>query len=411
MPEKTQHNKIKDILLIYNDSAHESEKLCQMVGRLSGYSFDICSIKEFYLKVHRHKKYDGFLIIDTHAVITSKTAHVFPVLLRKNSTSPLICVLDPTASIKIVAKRGVDSIIPLSNFSAELFDMTFRFICARKVSQKQQEKRVAQLEQRLAEYNGQYTEMIENLHQRDVKIKEFSDYIEQIERLNSLGKITSSVVHDFSNVLSSLNGGLDMLKRRLEQKKVFSDSVKQTYALIADTIPFGERMLKSLLSYVDNNSSQKDVIDLNNMVSTMVPILTMIFGRSVRTEFMLAKKMSKVQVSRSSIERAILNLAINARDAMQESKKREFLVSTQVRKVKGQTFSFLKIEDSGPGMAEEVMKRACLPFYSTKQPGKGTGLGLAQVHDFVEESKGILAFRNRACGGLEVSMGFPAVGE
>ncbi|MDP3592168.1 ATP-binding protein [Phenylobacterium sp.] len=217
--------------------------------------------------------------------------------------------------------------------------------------------------------------------------------LRQSQKMEAIGQLTGGIAHDFNNMLGVVIGGLDLLQRRLQR----GDTDVGRY--IDGAMEGAERaaaLTQRLLAFSRQQPLAPAAIDSNRLVADMSELLIRTLGETVTVETVLAEDLWKAKADPSQLENVILNLAVNARDAMPEGGR--LLIETSNVEVdanhaidveldSGQ-YVMLAVSDTGSGMTPEVMAKAFDPFFTTKPVGKGTGLGLSQVFGFVRQSGG-----------------------
>jgi signal transduction histidine kinase len=240
--------------------------------------------------------------------------------------------------------------------------------------------------------------------------------LRQAQKMEALGQLTGGVAHDFNNMLAIIVGNLDMLIRRLSgQEKLLS--------LAENALSGANRaaaLTKGLLAFSRQQPLDPKPTDVNKCVSDMSELLRRSLGEHVAVETVLSGGLWRAFVDPPQLESAILNLAVNARDAMVETGKpggrltietsNAFLdkayADAHAEVVSGQ-FVLVAITDTGGGMTADVMERAFDPFFTTKRLGEGTGLGLSQVHGFLKQSRGHIKLYSELGVGTTVKLYLP----
>jgi signal transduction histidine kinase len=241
--------------------------------------------------------------------------------------------------------------------------------------------------------------------------------LRQAQKMEALGQLTGGVAHDFNNMLAIIVGNLDMLIRRLSgQEKLLS--------LAENALSGANRaaaLTKGLLAFSRQQPLDPKPTDVNKCVADMSELLRRALGENIAVETVLAGGLWRAFVDTPQLESAILNLAVNARDAMGQANGQAggrltiettnaFLdkayADAHDEVVAGQ-FVLVAITDTGGGMTPEVMERAFDPFFTTKRLGEGTGLGLSQVHGFLKQSRGHIKLYSELGVGTTVKLYLP----
>ena len=249
-------------------------------------------------------------------------------------------------------------------------------------------------------------------------LEEAREALFQSQKIEALGQLTGGVAHDFNNLLTVIIGGLDTLKRSEPQ-----ETVRRNRALDM-SLHAAERaasLTSRLLAFSRRQPLQPTPTDLNILVRDMTELLHRTLGEAVELEGVLAPRLWSVEVDQNQVESAILNLAVNARDAMPAGGKltietgNTFLdesYSAKDAEVLPGQYAVVAVSDTGLGMTKEIMARVFEPFYTTKEVGRGTGLGLSMVYGFVKQSGGHVTIYSEVGQGTTVKLYFPRyVGE
>jgi len=237
--------------------------------------------------------------------------------------------------------------------------------------------------------------------------------VRQMQKMETIGQITGGVAHDFNNMLAVIMSALQLAKRRLERNEPGAES-------FIDSAVDGARRAASLtsrlLAFARRAPLTPAVMDVNRTLQDMSDMLRRTLGEQVVLETVLAGGLWRVNADRGELEQAILNICVNARDAMANGGKLtiesgnayldEAYAAANVEVVAGQ-YVMIAITDTGAGMAPEVQRKAFEPFFTTKEVGRGTGLGLSQVHGFLKQSGGHAAIYSELNVGTTVKLYLP----
>ncbi len=230
----------------------------------------------------------------------------------------------------------------------------------------------------------------------------------QAQKMESIGQLTAGLGHDFNNLLQVINGNLEVLSTRLE-----NDSLRRYADRAREAANRGSKLTKQLLAFARKTRLDTRVVDLNHLITGFADLLESTAGEHGELEFQLRRRLPLVQVDPAHLEMALLNVVINARDASPKGGVIRVATSSKVEEEDGreQRYVALSVIDEGKGMPAYVRHRAVEPFFTTKPTGKGTGLGLAMVHGFVQQSLGKLEIESEAGKGTTIRMLFPVVKE
>jgi signal transduction histidine kinase/CheY-like chemotaxis protein len=241
---------------------------------------------------------------------------------------------------------------------------------------------------------------------RDVtELKTAQEQLRQSQKMEALGQLTGGIAHDFNNLLTVVVGGLDIISKRAEDSKLkrYADN-----ALAA--AERGARLTGQLLAFSRVQRLEVRPIYVAPLVENMRPLLRNVLGPGIAKQFQLDEAMVPVMADPTQLEVAILNLAINARDAMPDGGM--LTLTTRPVAVRADSeledgdYVELTISDTGLGMPPEVAERAFEPFFTTKEVGKGTGLGLSMVYGMARQSGGAARIESTPGEGTSVKLFF-----
>ncbi len=267
-------------------------------------------------------------------------------------------------------------------------------------SREELERLVVERTRNLADANDRLTTEIAERERTEAALL-------QAQKLEAVGQLTSGVAHDFNNLLTGVLGNLELLERQLKSQE--SLSRLRAARLAAER---GARLTHQLLAFSRKQRLAPTSLDLNRLISEASDMLFRTIGATVRIETVLTNGLWPALVDPTQIELVLLNLAINARDAMPEGGR----LTIRTANV-GQTdtpadlapgeYVLISVSDTGQGMTDEVLTRAMEPFFTTKEPGKGSGLGLSMVHGVATQSGGGLHIDSRLGRGTIVNVYLP----
>ena len=229
--------------------------------------------------------------------------------------------------------------------------------------------------------------------------------LRQAQKMEALGQLTGGVAHDFNNLLTVLQGCLEILSGKQQ-----NDQLQQRVDMALRTVERGEKLTSQLLAFARRQPLRIATVDLNDRLRRMTELLTRTVGRGIAIDTKLAPELWPVAADVTQLELAVINLAINARDAMPDGgvlRIRTFNTTHPEESDLVGDFAGLEISDNGTGMSSEVIGRAFEPFFTTKGPGKGTGLGLSMVYGFARQSGGSALIRSEIGRGTTVTLFLP----
>jgi PAS domain S-box-containing protein len=245
------------------------------------------------------------------------------------------------------------------------------------------------------------TRDVSETHAAQTALKDTRDRLEQAEKLEALGQLTGSVAHDFNNLLTVIAGGLHVLGRSLDPERQRTILGEMQHA-----VERGTELTRRLLASARRSKANPQPVDLAKLLGGMRGILERTLGPDIRLKLKYEPYLWHVNADAGEIEMALLNLAINARDAMPEGGKVTFTAENISEGEAGGSVR-IAVRDTGIGMTPEGRERAFEPFFSTKAPGRGTGLGLSQVQGFAERSGGSVELESEPGKGTTVSIILP----
>lgn len=255
-------------------------------------------------------------------------------------------------------------------------------------------------------------EALDLKERQEQELKETLAQLQQAQKMETVGNLTGGIAHDFNNLLGILIGNLDLLKEMLESDEDASELVDA--ALEAGLR--GKDLNRRLLAFARRQSLKPETIDVNATLTGMSKLLQRSLGERVEISIRTSADIWPVTVDPTQLETAILNLGVNARDAMLNGGKLtvetanvrldESFVEVDEEVVPG-PYVMLAVSDEGMGMAPEIVKRVFDPFFTTKEVGHGTGLGLSMVHGFIKQSGGHVSVYSEKGVGTTVKLFLP----
>ncbi len=253
---------------------------------------------------------------------------------------------------------------------------------------------------------GYFNAVVRDISERKRREQE----LRQAQKMESLGQLTGGISHDFNNLLLVIQGNLELLGQHCRGDPEQDELIKAAIAAAAR----GADLTQRLLAFSRMQTLQSESVQLAHIIPDMAELLRRGLGSSFRVDVEVADDLWSCVADANQFENALLNLAINGRDAMPEG-GRLVVVAANVAGPEdagsdmsdpSQDFVVVSVSDAGVGMTPEVVERAFDPFFTTKDAGKGTGLGLSQVYGFVEQSGGRVVIDSRPGRGTTVSMYF-----
>jgi len=283
--------------------------------------------------------------------------------------------------------------------NARLFEAAQREIAQRRAAEAELQALNSGLEERIA-------------LELDQRMKA-EEALRQAQKMEAVGQLTGGVAHDFNNLLTVIIGGLDTVRRNAPDGNA---RLMRALDMAAQGAHRAATLTARLLAFSRRQPLEPKPLDLNLVVRDSTELLHRTLGETIELEGVLAPRLWPVEVDQNQLESAILNLAVNARDAMPDGGKLTIetantlldeAYSAMDREVAPGQYAMISVSDSGEGMTAAVLERVFEPFYTTKEVGRGTGLGLSMVYGFVKQSGGHVTIYSEPGEGTTVKLYFP----
>ena len=241
--------------------------------------------------------------------------------------------------------------------------------------------------------------------------------LRQAQKMETLGQLTGGVAHDFNNLLQIVTGNLELLQRGVD--KIGGEDQARLRRAADNAMGGAERaalLTQRLLAFSRRQPLAPERIDPNRLVSGMSDLLNRTLGETIEIETIQSARVWPVEIDVNQMENALLNLAVNARDAMPDGGKLTIEVANthidadyaaQEAEVSPGQYVLISMSDTGAGMDEEILSHAIEPFFTTKEVGRGTGLGLSMVYGFIKQSGGHFRVYSEAGHGTTVKIYLP----
>jgi signal transduction histidine kinase/CheY-like chemotaxis protein len=300
---------------------------------------------------------------------------------------------------------------------------TGRLSHALEESRAQLSARTTELQRSLAEaalLNDELKQVMATLETRvSEEVKErmsAEERLRQGQKMEAIGQLTGGVAHDFNNLLTVILGGMDSIKRTLPDNRDFARAHRSCdMALMA--VRQATTLTSRLLAFGRRQPLDPKPLEFNRLVADISELLRRTIGEVVSLEVVAGGGLWRAEVDASELERAIVNLAVNARDAMPSGGKLTIetanvsldddYVAALAEPVKPGQYVMIAVSDTGLGMDRSTVDRAFEPFFTTKEVGRGTGLGLSQVYGFIRQSNGHIRIYSEPDHGTTIKMYFP----
>lgn len=263
------------------------------------------------------------------------------------------------------------------------------------------------LEQSINERTMELSRANDRLTQEIAERERAQSALVQSQKMEAIGQLTGGIAHDFNNLLTVICGNLDMLHRRAMDPK---SQTQASHAL--EAADRATKLTQQLLIFSRTQKLSLDPVDLNQLIIGMNDLLDRTIGSDANVRIVLDPLNPWALADKNQLELAILNLAINSRDAMPDGGEitiASSLASGEFPNVTSTTFGVVSVCDTGPGVPDHLVEKVFDPFFTTKPIGKGTGLGLSQVYGIARESGGLARLENRDGSGAMVEIWLPLV--
>ncbi|PAX09263.1 GAF domain-containing protein [Sphingomonas lenta] len=235
--------------------------------------------------------------------------------------------------------------------------------------------------------------------ERTLELEQAHDALRQSQKMEAVGQLTGGIAHDFNNMLAVVVGSLDLLGRRIGAD---DPRARRYLEAASDGARRAAQLTQRLLAFARQQPLRPEPIDANKLVAGMSDLLRHSVGPDIQLEADLQPGLWRIHADPNQLENAILNLAVNARDAMPDGGR-----LTIATRNDGDDQVVITVSDTGVGMPPHVIAKAFDPFFTTKEVGKGTGLGLSQVYGFVQQSGGRIEIGSEPGRGASIEIRLP----
>jgi PAS domain S-box-containing protein len=264
-----------------------------------------------------------------------------------------------------------------------------------------------ELERRVSERTAQLQHAHDELVSQIAERERTEEQLRHMQKIESIGELTGGVAHDFNNLLTAVIGNLELLRKRIGS----DPSIDRLIDGALQGAQRGASLTQRLLAFARRQALEPRPVDLAGLVRGIASLLRRSIGPTIEIEFDLPDSLPAVQVDANQIELALLNLAVNARDAMPSGGRIDIALrrcnTQRTADLAAGDYVCLRVSDSGSGMDADTLRRAVEPFFSTKGIGKGTGLGLSMVHGVALQLKGALRLESTLGRGTEAELWLP----
>ena len=393
-------------LLLVDDTPTVHQTLVAMLNRRAArrasarpYAVDLVQTVQDAIDAIRAGRHDCYLV--DHHVGRASGVEMIRSLRAEGVNVPIIMLTGAGTMEDEAARAGANDFLVKGAFDTPALERAIRYAIGnadalRRLAQLNQslEAQVAERTRRLWETNERLLEQIAARERAEAALRRAST-------LEALGRMTGLVAHDFNNVLTALFASLEMLETRLGPAA--DPRLLRPLATARGAAVRGERMMDGLLAFARRRPVAPQRLDVNEVIGAAGEVLRVASG-NVPIRLDLAHNLPPIEADLDQLERAMVNLVTNARDALGGRVDGTITIAT----ARDGEHVHLSVGDNGAGMSDEVLARAFEPLFSTKEEGRGTGLGLAQVYGFVQSSAGSVTIDNRPGEGVTIVMRLPA---
>lgn len=251
---------------------------------------------------------------------------------------------------------------------------------------------------------------------RDVTTRvEMEETMRSSQRMESIGRLAGGIAHDFNNLLTVIRGQTNLLLEDLSE----DDPTTEELELIRTAAERAAKLTSQLLAFSREQTLRPQIVEMGEMVDEMSGLIGRVIGEKITVEIEANEKVPPVKLDRSQLEQVVINLAVNARDAMPEGGTLTFETSVATMReaeakladIRTGPYSVLTVTDTGTGIEPKVLEKIFEPFFTTKGKEGGTGLGLAMAYGFAKQSGGCIEVQSKIGKGTSFIIKFPAVRE
>ncbi len=248
----------------------------------------------------------------------------------------------------------------------------------------------------------------------EAALRASEERLHQAQKMEAVGQLTGGIAHDFNNMLQGIAGALDLMERRIAQGR--ANEISRYVVSARQAVDRAARLTARMLAFARRQALEPTVVDPDRLVRGMEELIRRTVGPEIEVELSLHDGVWQACCDANQLESALLNLAINARDAMQDGGRLAFFTADRFCSaadladqddVAPGDYVEIAVTDTGVGMPPDVLARAFEPFFTTKPIGQGTGLGLSQLYGFVQQSGGFVRLESEPGRGTTVQLYLP----
>src|SRR6476660_4171679 len=249
------------------------------------------------------------------------------------------------------------------------------------------------------------TRDITERREAQLKLEQMQQHLAQSQKLDALGQLTGGVAHDFNNLLMIISGSLHALRKGIDD----DPKLQRALSAIETATKRGAALTSQLLTFARRQSLNPQAIDVTERINAVREVLDTGVGSAVGLQFDISRHVWPVMVDVAEFETALVNLVINARDAMPNGGTITVAAHNAMLSEEANAGEYvaISVEDTGSGIAPDVLNKIFDPFFTTKPIGKGTGLGLSQVHGFAHQAGGTVTLTSELGKGTKIAILLP----
>jgi signal transduction histidine kinase len=365
----------------------------------------------------------GLLLISSEALLGSDLEPLIRLLEQQPAWSDLPIVL--------LTHHGGPQQNPVSRVGSQLGNVTFLerpfhpitlislVTTALRGRRRQYEARDRLIDLSQSELRLQNTlETLEQqVEERTAQLRHNEEALRQSQKMEAVGQLTGGIAHDFNNMLTGIIGSLELLRRRLARGR--TEDLDSLIDLGVTSANRAASLTHRLLAFSRRQSLDSRPVEMNSLVVSMGELLQRSINESIRLDMQLDDRLWVAEADPNQLESALLNLVINARDAMPDGGNLVVMTSNQhldedfaqaQSNLDSGDYVVLSVTDSGCGMPQNIVNRAFDPFFTTKPIGQGTGLGLSMIYGFSKQSGGHVSIQSEVGKGTTVNVFLPRFG-
>ena len=366
------------------------------------------------------KRGAGLLIIAAEALRGADLAPLMRYLERQPAWSDLPIVLltqhvgpEQTPSAQLAAQLGNVTFLEQPFHPVTLISLVTTALRSR-CRQYEARNRLIDLSESELRLQKTLKTLDRQVEERTAQLRHNEEALRQAQKMEAVGQLTGGIAHDFNNMLTGIIGSLELLRRRLARGR--TEDLDRLIDLGVTSANRAAGLTHRLLAFSRRQSLDAKPVEMNTLVTSMGELLQRSLNESIQLQMQLNEQLWVAEVDPSQLESALLNLVLNARDAMPNGGK--LLVKTfnqhldtgcteAYGSLEPGDYVVLSVGDSGCGMPEHIIKRAFDPFFTTKPIGQGTGLGLSMIYGFSKQSHGHVTIDSEVGKGTTVNLFLP----